>query len=520
MKNSSVYIVLLLFFFSLANLFPQENQNPVVALAKLSAEDPENQITSTVNGAIYDVAKITFLFLKQYSFTELEREFNKDNLQELRSICEKNGFDNVVFGKTVMTPSGEIEISLSVYDRLDDKITANKTMSVDSLLEIFTTTEKIVSSLIEGFSGIHIEYGSIVFHYNYEDTDVELLIDGTLLGKNIKEVPRMVSGDHTVVVRNAESRNTVYMEKKITLGPGEKKSVEIELPYLNTKIQKELSSINRVIAKNWYINRNAVLTAFDKATTLLDGLNIPGHRKAKSFYDDWLTDFKGKTGRTAAELGSDMLAHEYVKNYIHSDKSPSSFREENLLFAKTIISSYYTQFEKETINRFNIPQTNYSGNIQQIEGGTLHLKSSTGEGVNIKFMEKIPRNSIIFLRVKFGRIFNYSHPTAHFNLLHNGAGNRLVIMFKPEGGDGFAVVNGNFKRELLSQDTTDDIRTGKWYDLRFLLEDRNLSIFVDDNHYASIPIPAGLATSGNFVFECHNEYWVDDFGYITLNPEG
>lgn len=53
----------------------------------------------------------------------------------------------------------------------------------------------------------------------------------------------------------------------------------------------------------------------------------------------------------------------------------------------------------------------------------------------------------------------------------------------------------------------------QYYSFKFHLKEETIDIYIDNTLLTSIEYPEGLPETGYFIFECHNEYWVKDFGF-------
>jgi len=523
--------VMILFFLlaSLMQATAQDQTTPVVALAPFVTDESDSQLITQVSSAAYDIAHVTFRFMGTYTVKETETQFTGEDLQKLRRFCEKRGVDNVVFGTTSMRKDGTVVIRLAVYDRLDDEVTVRRQAEITSLLDIFATTETLVSKLVEGFSGIHVEYGSLAFRYTGEEGKVTVSIDGKTIGTNIHAVPRMITGTHTVEVSSIGDEAAPFFQKQVRVETGKEKTIRVDVPFLNEKLRSRIHSLDRTIAAHWHTDGEKVQHAFEKARELLTASQLPGARRARSRYSAWQDDYKSETvterriSDSSPEVSGTSLFPETLVPAAAQAPDVSRRNRRSKALREYVHSSFYTSFPENKKEGFSRPMGAHT-DISRVENGQLHMKAESyqgfGSGTQVRFLTPISRSSIIYFRVKFGHTINDQHPYAHFNFLHNGAGSRVVIMFTPDGVNGFSTVGGSTTHGLFSQSTRSRSFTpGTWYELRFFLSSTHLTIYLNGSYYKEIPIPRGLRETGSFVFECHNEYWVDEFGYITLAKE-
>lgn len=151
-------------------------------------------------------------------------------------------------------------------------------------------------------------------------------------------------------------------------------------------------------------------------------------------------------------------------------------------------------------------EVNLDHNIRLVDGEIYSLApkgAGTGWSLNVPFGD----GTSVSFRIKLGEKINPPHPGSHINFLSSGPG-RLCINIDQSGIGSFWQIGENFfgggKR------TEKSIKTDEWYDVKFLLYERSIVMFLNGSKVKTVQINKDLPYVGNLTFECHNEMWIDD----------
>lgn len=74
----------------------------------------------------------------------------------------------------------------------------------------------------------------------------------------------------------------------------------------------------------------------------------------------------------------------------------------------------------------------------------------------------------------------------------------------------FTAVDGNY---VDGEGVDFSFNRNQFYSFKYHFKENTIDIYIDDILLSSVDYADGLPETGYFVFECHNEYWVDDFGF-------
>ncbi len=123
----------------------------------------------------------------------------------------------------------------SVYDWLSDSVIITREGTAETILDIFKVADEILISLMEKFSGRHIEFGKIVFENTGERVGYSVTIDEEQAGENIEEIPHALSGRLNVVVYQERVLGEyVLFDRKISVPAHSTATVEFAIPLSNT----------------------------------------------------------------------------------------------------------------------------------------------------------------------------------------------------------------------------------------------------------------------------------------------
>ena len=174
---------------------------------------------------------------------------------------------------------------------------------------------------------------------------------------------------------------------------------------------------------------------------------------------------------------------------------------------------YYTDFTGTT-GDFYFNTGGETCDIAEIKDGLLHLRARDYDGfeagAQAQFFKEIPRNSTIYFAVRFGEYFNSQHPAGHFNFLQKNPDNRINFMAGTDWFGYFAAVGGNY---IDGEGVDFRFNKNQFYSFKYHFKEDSIDIYIDDTLLSSVDYIDGLPETGYFVFECHNEYWVNDFGF-------
>ncbi|RKX81556.1 MAG: hypothetical protein DRP58_11675, partial [Spirochaetes bacterium] len=208
-----VYIFLIFSFLLLVAIPLFSQSNPIVQVDPVINLSDEVWLDAVCDAATDNVL-FTLKFLGQFevisdSISEKEKlqlenteliDQETFDTSSLKTRAETKGYDNILFGSCTIE-DGSYVITMNAYDLALDKITYSGSTVVDSIFDTFEAVDEITYQTVEGFSGIHVTYGSLVLVPPGTGEPFSFTIDGIALPKGTFSVDKMPAGVHELAVR-------------------------------------------------------------------------------------------------------------------------------------------------------------------------------------------------------------------------------------------------------------------------------------------------------------------------------
>jgi hypothetical protein len=157
---------------------------------------------------------------------------------------------------------------------------------------------------------------------------------------------------------------------------------------------------------------------------------------------------------------------------------------------------------------------NYApGGLIDLGNGSLHLRCDSEDprkGVSSRTKRRFDNNSIYHFRIKLEEKRFAMHPTAHINFLSSAdLRTRFCLMIDETGLSNFTWIEGSEVGEKTFFPL--EISKSVWHDVKAKLHNGTCEIFFNNspNKICEFTLNEQLPSDGFFVFECHQEYWVD-----------
>ena len=205
----NISLSILLFIFPIS-LFPQSN--PIVQVDPVVNLSDEAWLEAVCDAATDNVL-FTLNFLGQFDVISDTVEASQSSLlvnvlavdnetidtSSLKTRAETEGYDNILFGSCTIE-DGSYVITMNAYDLALDKIIYSGSTVVESIFDTFEAVDQITYQTVEGFSGIHVTYGSLVLVPPGTGEPFSFTIDGIALPMGTFSVDRMPAGVHKLAV--------------------------------------------------------------------------------------------------------------------------------------------------------------------------------------------------------------------------------------------------------------------------------------------------------------------------------
>ncbi|MGL1893521.1 MAG: hypothetical protein OCD02_17925 [Spirochaetaceae bacterium] len=147
-----------------------------------------------------DSVSLTLKLLGQFIVsTEIPTKIGDINTEALRIRSEAEGYDNIIFGSCSFI-DGSYIISMNAYDRALNKITYSDSTTVESIFDTLDAIDQIIDKTVEGFSGIHVTYGSLALLKPESGEPLSFTIDDVALAEGSLTIDKMPSGKHKLTI--------------------------------------------------------------------------------------------------------------------------------------------------------------------------------------------------------------------------------------------------------------------------------------------------------------------------------
>ncbi len=278
-----------LLFLFLCNSFLFSQSNPIVQVDPVLNLSDEVWLDAVCDAATDNVL-FTLKFLGQF---EVMSDLFVGNIElidqetfdtsSLKSRAETEGYDNILFGSCTIE-DGSYVITMNAYDLALDKITYSGSTVVESIFDTFEAVDEITYQTVEGFSGIHVTYGSLVLVPPNTGEPFSFTIDGIALPEGTFSVERMPAGVHELAIW--QDRPFGVYETVHDIEVVEEKENRIDIPLPNI-VGEEIAVFSQA-------DRYLTLLSMGKETDVVLAMNNLNSLLETSFFLDFRSDLVEK----------------------------------------------------------------------------------------------------------------------------------------------------------------------------------------------------------------------------------
>ncbi|MGL1893986.1 MAG: hypothetical protein OCD02_20275 [Spirochaetaceae bacterium] len=279
-----IYIIILLSFTFLINA----ETKPIIQvdqIINLSEEEWLDALCLTITDSI----SLTLRLLGRYSVKNVNSDITNDGeIETLRKRSEDNGFDNIIYGSCSFE-NDEYIITINAYDRAQNKITYSGSKSLESIFDSFDATDQIIDETIEGFSGIHVTYGSLRLIPPKTSEPFSIKIDDFPLQNGEYSIKKIPSGKHNLTVIQERPLGLYNKTTDLLVTKDIENRSVIPIPYITKEESGLLNSVDREIATktiNGEINLESVLD--DAKTLTMSSFFKDNRQDLTNKYNNWL----------------------------------------------------------------------------------------------------------------------------------------------------------------------------------------------------------------------------------------
>ena len=349
----TIFIFLILIFISLQSVYSEGKRN--VAVYPLSNPTGEKWI-SNLGQSVTDTVILSLALMGRFDIETPETLPADFEIENLSSIAESNGFDNIIFGDCQITDDG-YKVGVSIYDFSKDGITDTSEEEFYSLLDSFDAADNIVDIVVENLSGEKVYFGSL-FVKPTRNEQYRTEINGNDVGFGFTGSDKVVTGLH----------DFQFFQERIN---GE------EL-IGSEKIEVKLRKSSQI------------------------KLNIP-----------WLTDDEALSYR---KIRNNIMRN--VLNGEPADKSSSLISDAHKLSDNPFFSKYRKAVKEEYSELddvINSPRISYSSYVHSIEANNFTIIDSVFRDILTKKSKTLEGTELSRKAVMFSSSFHRSYPMCSYD---------------------------------------------------------------------------------------------------------
>ena len=304
-----LFTVLILSALAAASPYPAmleaQEAKPRVAVIPVLIADKSNIQLNIISNRVTETAGLILRFMNEYEFVKDPAPLSGYSQEEMLAYCTREKIDNLVYGKAIQERDESFTIEMSVFSRETGDTTTTRKEKAESALDIFSTTDRITFSLIEGFSGRHIAFGSIAITFASDKGSFIPFIDGEEFPADTDSFRQVLTGERTIQIKQNRMTGTyVIHTEKITVREGVESRISLIVPYLLEDELEILSDFDKIIEKNRdkTSRKDKVVDAYNKIDSLLS--DTPYNLRLSELRDKYRTEAGGVGNRTRCKTCS------------------------------------------------------------------------------------------------------------------------------------------------------------------------------------------------------------------------
>ena len=264
----------------------------VVPLANLTGQGQNAIVADTST----DTVILTLRLLDRYdllpyddSIPPSERLIGATD-DELAGVATEAGADNIVYGSLRIDEEGAFAFQLFVFDRAEGRIAVRAESASPTLFGVFDAADALVTEAVSGFSGIRIGFGALRVESEGEG-DFVLVVDGSVIGDNVRTIDRLLIGERTVTIRQRRGTGEVAISsQEIRVSEGETAIVRFTFPRVTAEEEAREVELRSALADALAlgVDPQGAVATIDELEALYARIPgaFPGSSEDIPFYND------------------------------------------------------------------------------------------------------------------------------------------------------------------------------------------------------------------------------------------
>ncbi len=193
----------------------------------VAEEDPRSETLALV---IADNLELTLYLIGEYVVRPRPTERTAPvDAASAAAYAEREEVDYVVFGDVSERPDGSTEFALSVYSRETGTVTLERRAVAETIFDTFDVADELAVEVLGAFTGQRIAYGRVeLANLGEAGAEYQVLVDGTVVGRNLTAVDRVLVGERLVEVEvlTGPQAGEVVASRRLLVEEGAQERVE------------------------------------------------------------------------------------------------------------------------------------------------------------------------------------------------------------------------------------------------------------------------------------------------------
>ncbi len=255
-----------------------------VGVAPLQVAGDPNRL-GVLAGVVEKQLELTLRLLNRYNVRELAADAG--SLADLPAYSKRVNVDNLLYGK-VSEDGDSIRIELSAFDRLKGAVSLTHVETAASILDVFDATDRLISSVVEGFSNVRVAYGDIQIQNDGLPGAYRVTLNGVDTGTTADQVSRVLAGTYQMkIVQDRLDGAASLFDSTVAVKEGETTTVPISVPYLTEAETARFNSLDAYLFAHWYEEARKA----EVQKKLDDAISAISSSKAGSLFQEYGTRY-------------------------------------------------------------------------------------------------------------------------------------------------------------------------------------------------------------------------------------
>ncbi|MGL1893519.1 MAG: hypothetical protein OCD02_17915 [Spirochaetaceae bacterium] len=362
-------------------------EKPVIAIYQMS-NPSEIPWIDNMGNTVNDVVALTLSLMNNYEVIRLDENINISSVDDLKLLSTEMGYDDIIFGECLIVDDG-FRFSIRIYDRFKDSMTIETERDIESVMDSFEAADYLVNVLLEGLSGVRVNYGSLKLSTLRADP-YRTEINKVDMGYGFNRIDKLITGNHIIEIYQDRGEGEILISTfNINLKEDDNYLLPSVVPWFTASQSETMDNLDRSIASlGGSDNRiNSSKQYFDQALEFSSTPFMEQFRpKVIQHYKNWFSYFT-----SPYVLEADFQESIKIINY----RAVKEFPFTNLVDPyKTELSTtlpqssrIFIQLQKQEINRAKF--------IPEFTNITLDGKADDWDNIKTSFKDTKSNKKII-----------------------------------------------------------------------------------------------------------------------------